>query len=235
MRRALWAAFALSVGCAMLPTELIPTQVSYVLRTQWDGVPLVDHERVWTTELGYTVALASFSWRTTSIELVPCELVALLDPRPSVALAHGSAYQHDISAVEPALFEDLIEESATQRGHAITSLSSYCEFFGVHGTGRDETVVSLQGWYQSPGSDERVTLSAEHPFGMSELSALDPLGSWNDTLLPNAAQIEVTRFPARSFEGLRLDELPPIDLAYGVGENLIRSTVVEWSMGPMRE
>lgn len=218
----------LLVGCALLPT-LEPAEVRYVAATDWEGVPEVNGERVFETDLGYLVGLSAFGFRTTSLELFPCAF-ARFDPRPTRARAHGS-YGHDESVVEADAFDDLMREQALARGAAPTSGSLYCELFSIHGTGRDELVTVIAGWYQAPGSEERIPLEAENYFGVSDLVEL-PLGDWDETLPPGAAEVRITRYPARSFDGLDLEALPPLDLVYEVSLELLRRQEARWTMGP---
>lgn len=235
-KRTAWLGASLFVGCAMLPT-FEPAQIHYLVRTDWDGVPLAGGERVFETDLGYTVGLSSLHLRTTSLELVPCEPVAalelleLLELRPGRAHAHGGSYDHDISAVEPGLFDDLMIEQVQVRGHTLATRSAYCELFSVHGTGRDETVASVVGWYRAPGAREEVAFVAEHPLGVTDVALL-PVGAWDDSLLPDEAEVLVTWFPARAFDGLELVALPPIDLAYELSHALLRTRELTWTIGP---
>jgi len=228
--RTAWLGGLLCVGCAMLPTTLEPAQVRYFVRTDWEGAPLESGARIIETDLGYTVAISSFQLRTTSIELVPCEPLASLDLGPTRALAHGSSYEHDISAIEPGVMDDLMLEEAQALGYSIATRSAYCELFSVHGTGRDEVVVSLVGWYLAPGSDEPVPFAAEHSLGVTDVAPLS-LGAFDDALLPDEAEVVITRFPARAFDGLPLDELPEVDLAYEVGLALLRTREIRWAIG----
>ncbi len=258
-RRSGWLSAAFVVGCAALPLpELAPNQIEYWVETDWEGAHLEEGVRVFTTDLGYVVGLESFWFRTTSVELVPCEdtleeeleeeqehgqandaisqglrtvITSLL---PGRAYAHGSAYDHDISVSEPEDFDELLSEELHLRGQSIALRARYCELFSVHGTGRDQTVASLRGWYQLPGSDERIPFEAEHPLGVTDVRPL-PVGAWNDALLPFASEVIVTRHPARAFDGLELETLPPVDLAYEVSLGLLRSRSLHWSIGPAEE
>ncbi|MFK7989527.1 MAG: hypothetical protein AB8I08_26155 [Sandaracinaceae bacterium] len=231
-RRTLLLSGALAVGCAMLPvSDLVPAQVHYIVETDWEGVPLVDGERVFETDLGYTVGVSSFQIHTTSIELIPCEdRTAAWDPRPARAFAHGSTYEHDISAVEPSVLDDVMVEQALDRGQSLAVRATYCELFTTHGSGSQEAITSITGWVRIAGAEEATPFVAEHPLGLAELTPL-PAGVSNDALLPDEAEIIVTRLPARAFDGLELDSMPSIDLAYEVSRALLETRQVRWSIG----
>jgi len=230
-QRAVLLSALLLVGCAMLPS-LEPALVQYVVRTDWTGVPLEAGERVFETDLGYVVGVSKFELRTTSIELLPCQPpLALLDPRPTRVFAHSSAYDHDVSVIEPGVLDDLMVEQAQLLGRALTTRSSYCELFSVHGTGRDELVTSIAGWYRAPNSTVEVPFVAEHPLGVTGLAPL-AVGTFDDSLLPDEAQVTVTSFPAHAFDGLVLTDLPEIDIAYEATLTLLRTRDIQWTIGP---
>ncbi len=136
--------------------------------------------------------------------------------------------------VEPGSFDDLMVEDDVSHGVSATSGSLYCEVFSVHGTGRDQVVASVVGWYRAPGSIEVVAFAAEHPFGVTDVAPLAG-GAFDEALDSDTAEVVLTMFPARAFDGLELDALPSIDLAYELSQRLLRTRESSWTIGPSSE
>lgn len=209
------------------PEELTVTQVSYFLTVDWEESPLEGGERLIVTDLGYTIGLHTWRQSITNIELVPCYL----------SFRH-LGHAHDVSQVELQWNEDLVDAPPTQRiGSAPGVGLSYCSLYQILGTvtvddAEPEIVAELSGWYQTPDSPYRHPFEATNTVPLALLPDLGG-GAWDPALAGDEGHVEMVWRPARAFDGLEIDALSGLDLAFSASQKLGWDVTVPWSIGEL--
>ncbi|MCB9796626.1 MAG: hypothetical protein H6741_28340 [Alphaproteobacteria bacterium] len=201
--------------------------LDYRLVVDWEGSILVDGERWFETDLGYAVGLSEAWVSTTNLELVPC----LTQDSGWASLFIKSAYAHvghthDASQITPDLLEELVGGEGVDLGLAPGGGGPYCELYQIMGPATEEELVArIVGWYIPPGG-ERVDFVAESHVGTSALADVGE-GAWAE-LDEADAEVAWVRFPARALDGLALETLSELDLAFSFAWALGYGGEVRW-------
>ncbi|PRQ09112.1 hypothetical protein [Enhygromyxa salina] len=204
------------------PDSLVATRVHYALATDWEDAEQVDGARVFTTDLGYTVGLTSWWQSTTNLELVAC----------TEDFRHYG-HVHDVSQLELQVIEELVAGETAVVGEADGGDQPYCGLYQIMGTvplDGVEITSRLTGWYRAPGAAEAVRFDAVDTVPVSVLPNL-AVGVWDDTLDVDEAHVELVRYPARALDGLVLEALSDLDLAFSASQALGWDAEVHWALG----
>lgn len=197
----------------------------------------------WTTDLGYRVTLDAAHLAVVGVEAVPCAAEAsawqgateFLAPRKAYA---DHAYDHDESALSSTLVESVLSAEAAVFGTSYATGGSYCD---VHllsmpvaeackdGTWMLGESVSLSGSFRAPGSAQEVPLGASLSLPQGtladiHLAAAVPAPKEGESW--SSMTVTLTRRPASSLDGIKLDEESNIDIADTFLRKLLQSTVV---------
>ncbi|MCA9681447.1 MAG: hypothetical protein KC457_04560, partial [Myxococcales bacterium] len=82
-----------------------------------------------------------------------------------------------------------------------------------------------------PGSSVRHAFEIENPVPLAFLPSLEGNGAWDPALAADEGRVEMVWQPARAFDGLELDTLSELDLAFFSSQNLGRGVRVLWHVG----
>ncbi len=213
---------AFDTGASWVAAEVQLTSVRYLLDIDWSGAEWADDAYVFTTDLGYVVGLQQATLTTSTVELVPCdELDSTWRLDPSY-LAHAS-HEHDASQVVVDRGIDLLGPTSVELGTATTGDSPYCQAYELLSIASDSfEVVRLRGWYHR--ADEAPT-----PFEVVSsvpATSLRPLVVLDGDPPSGDATVRLTRFPARSLDGIDLETVADIDLAFDASVRLSQHTRV---------
>ncbi len=203
-----------------------PSTVLYRLVSDWEGVPLVDGRRRFTTSLGYDVELDAWSLLTSSAELLGCDA-----PDLGVWMLAHAAYDHDPSVAEVEQRDDVLSGGTWDAGLGAVSEQAYCSALTIYGAGVGQDVATLAGRYREPGAAEWVEFVAHNPVGLSSLAALEAPAI--DKSLPSAmASVTQVRYPARALDALDFSALSLLDIAYLATHVLVRDVEVSLDVPP---
>lgn len=201
--------------------------VRYSLAWDWETVERTDHGWRFETDLRYQVHLTEAWVNSYSIELLPCDDQAMVPPSWWIGAAYADhSYEGDSSRVEGPYLETF-GDPLRAIGFGAASGWAYCKLAYLiapteaEGDTQAIDAVWLKGSYTPPGGEET-------PFEASVALA----GGASVQLPPAPADVPlgvhyiVTRYPARAFDGLRLEELVATEIAWEVLANLSEMTVV---------
>jgi len=108
-------------------------------------------------------------------------------------------------------------------GSAETGDTPYCVTYELLSLASDTyRVATLEGWYQL-GSAPRTSFAASSSVPATALRTLVVL---DDARPSGAATVRLTRFPARSLDGIELATVGDIDLAFDFSVQLAQTTRV---------
>ncbi|PRP90143.1 hypothetical protein ENSA5_67610 [Enhygromyxa salina] len=205
------------------PDSLIAARIHYALASDWEEAELVDGARVFTTDLGYTVGLTSWWQSTTNLELVAC---------PEDEEFRHAGHTHDVSQLVLQVIENLVDGQTTLVGEAEGGELPYCNLYQIMGTvplDGVEITSRVAGWYRAPGAAEAVSFDAVNTVPVSVLPEFT-IGAWDETLDVDEARVELVRYPARAFDGLMLETLSDLDLAFSASQALGWDAEVHWAL-----
>ena len=233
-------------------------RLAYLLSWDWEGAtPDDDGVMVFETDLGYTVGLEAGYVGSGQLELVPCAggtWVAPPEPEPWWRpvldwLGPRKAWADhpvvtDVSRVQADLVESVYDEGSREYGVAEVEGSTYCDLHylitPMEATSDDGFQMQrwsayVRGWYIAPGAAERAPFEATINIRGGAIPTLTPSEALPDTWLdasgmPLGARVLLTRFPARSFHGIALDEVADVDLAYEFLLNIGRTSRAEFQL-----
>lgn len=227
------------------PLELTRDAViTYVLAWSWEGARREGDAWVFETDLGYTVGISAAHSATSQLELVPCSTASQASGGGAIAwlsdLVVGTAHAAhggtpDASAAAFPIVESWLTERPRVFGAAKASGAAYCEAhqlsapieaaapdgFALAG---ESLVVS--GFWSAPGEVERHGLEIRINLSDGRVRPLDAVIDWPAEAIEGEAAIVITRRPARAFDGLKIDEMADIDLAFEALGGLLHSAEV---------
>lgn len=224
------------------------TAITYVLAWSWDGARREGDAWVFETDLGYTVGIVAAHSATSQIALVPCvdAEAAGEESAPggvaarAIDLVVGTAHAAhggtpDASTAAEPIVESWLDGARRVFGGARAGGAAYCELHVVSapiaGAAADGTVLAgealvLSGFWSAPGEGERHGLRVS--INLSD-GRVRPLGRWVDWPAEATAgelAVVIERRPARAFDGLVLEELGDVELAYEVLGGVLQSAEV---------
>lgn len=232
------------------PLELArDAALTYVLAWSWEGARREGDAWVFETDLGYTVGITAAHSAISQLELVPCSSAAqagggaiawLSDLVVGTAhAAHGGT--PDASAAASPIVESWLTAQPIVFGAAKASGAAYCEVHQlsapIEAAAADgfalagETLV-VSGFWSAPGAAERHGLELRVNLSDGRTRPLDAWVDWPAVATEGEAAIVITRRPARAFDGLQLDALADIDLAFEALGGLMHSAEVEVAVRP---
>jgi hypothetical protein len=187
--------------------------VAWELSFDWEGLPLESGARSWETDLGYAVTLTEARVSTIQLELVPCgDEAARFDHPGDVA---------DTTRVVADIVEDALAGEPTAAGEGVARGHAYCRAHELMGP-VEGLVVALSGEFTSPGEAEPTPFAAEVSVASGVLVDLGD-GAWGDD-----NRVEIVRYPGRALDGLVLEELSDVDLAYEFARGLAATAEIRW-------
>lgn len=219
-------------------------RVEYRLEWAWDGARRDGDALVFTTDLGYTVAIAGGEVGSASLELVPCAPraepprqaqrgpLAWLRPRTAAA-AH--AHLADDSRVEAPVLEALADAAPLRFGAGTASGRPYCALHYLIAPVIDApsgASAAIRGWYSRPGATARVPFDAAVTVRGGAVRDLEVPAPTDAAALAGGATVVLRRFPARALDGAALERLTPRELAYAFLRGLGRGARVSVAAGP---
>jgi hypothetical protein len=205
---------------ADLPDVFAPVTgepVAWELSFDWDGHPLESGARSFQTDQGYAVTLTEALVSTIQLELVPCgDEAARFDHPGDVA---------DTTRVVADIVEDALAGEPTVAGEGVARGHAYCRAHELMGP-VEGLVVALSGGFTPPGEAGERPFEAEVSVASGVLVDLGD-GAWGDD-----NRIEVVRYPARALDGLVLEDLSDVDLAYEFARGLAVGAEARWWLAP---
>lgn len=205
------------------------TELTYVLAWSWEGARREGDAWVFETDLGYTVGISSAHVATGTIALVPC-----VDDSVTTTRAHGGT--PDASTAAGPLAESLLSAAPLRFGAAKASGADYCELHLLSVPSEDlpaddgfvlaRQSLALTGFWSAPGSEERHALAASVNLSDGRVLPLSGAVQWPDAAPEGEVALVVTRRPARGFDGLALEELSAVELAFEALGGILQSAEV---------
>lgn len=237
-------------GTEAAPLELArDAAITYVLAWSWEGARREGDAWVFETDLGYTVGISAAHSATSQLELVPCPTASqagggavawLSDLVVGTAhAAHGGA--PDASAAAFPIVESWLTAQPLVFGAAKASGAAYCEVHQlsapIEAAAPDGVALAgeslvVSGFWSAPGEAERHGMEISVNLSDGRVRPLDAVIDWPAAATEGEAAIVITRRPARAFDGLKLDELADIDLAFEALGGLLHSADVAVAVRP---
>lgn len=233
------------------PLELTRDAViTYVLAWSWEGARREGDAWVFETDLGYTVGISAAHSATSQLELVPCSTASQASGGGAIAwlsdLVVGTAHAAhggtpDASAAAFPIVESWLTERPLVFGAAKASGAAYCEAHQlsapIEAAAPDgfafagESLV-VSGFWSAPGEAERHGLEVSVNLSDGRVRPLAAVIDWPAEAIEGEAAIVITRRPARAFDGLKIDEMADIDLAFEALGGLLHSADVAVAVRP---
>lgn len=241
MRRFVFVGLA---ACSVqTPQDLPGTEVSsatYALK--WDATGLQrDGSLTLTTDLGYEVQLTRGYAVTYSVSLAPCPQTSTawtpLGPVTTAVAGHGELA--DPSTLPAALVEDVVGLADQTVGPVTFEAARYCNVHVLLARADDDTTampsdvdmdrtsLHLEGQWRKGGAWTPFELHTAVNWGV-----LLPLEDVAQGTLSAEVLVEVTRSPARWFDGLDLATLDANAVARGVVERTLTTASVSVRTAP---
>jgi hypothetical protein len=233
------------------PLELTrDAAITYVLAWSWEGARREGDAWVFETDLGYTVGISAAHSATSQLELVPCSTASQASGGGAIAwlsdLVVGTAHAAhggtpDASAAAFPIVESWLTERPLVFGAAKASGAAYCEAHQlsapIEAAAPDgfafagESLV-VSGFWSAPGEAERHGLEVSVNLSDGRVRPLAAVIDWPAEAIEGEAAIVITRRPARAFDGLKIDEMAEIDLAFEALGGLLHSADVAVAVRP---
>lgn len=222
--------------------------IVYVLAWSWDGARREGDAWVFETDLGYTVGITAAHSALSQVALVPCAEEAAGAEGDAIGeiaawagnmvlgtahAAHGGT--PDASTAAEPLAESWLDQTRRVFGAAEASGGAYCELHAVSapfaGTAADGEVfagetLKLSGFWSAPGDGERHGLEVRVNLSDGRVRPLARVAPWPQESSEGEVALVIERRPARAFDGLALEQLSDLELAYEVLGGVLQSAEV---------
>lgn len=227
--------------------------ITYTLKWSWNGATWDKESKTYLikNDKGFTFGIQSGYVGIAAMQLVVCEDSREIQPtmgslfrRFPFRFGFKSAradhnFTNDSSFAGNLLAEVMFNEKEEAFGKATASGSPYCQLHVLYvplnqdasdGFALKRSSIHFKGWYQAPGSTEKVEMNAKvHLQG----GGLVPLyASKNKTPRGEGMFVDVIRYPARSFQGIDPAKLVDLEIAQKVLLQLSQTTRAEIQQNP---
>ncbi|TNE45291.1 MAG: hypothetical protein EP343_27135 [Deltaproteobacteria bacterium] len=222
--------------------------IQYSLRWSWEGATWDESSQsyVFKNDLGYMFGVKAGYVGIAAMQLVVCEDAREIQPtlgylwkwlplRFGVRAAHADHnFTNDSSFAGNLIAERMLDPKVKLFGNAKASGSPYCQLHVLYvplnqdasdGFKLKRSSIHFQGWYQAPNSLEKMALDAKVHLQGGGLVPLYP--SQQPTSPSSSMEVDVIRYPARSFQGIDPTKLVALEVAQKVLLQMSQTTRVE--------
>jgi hypothetical protein len=220
------------------------TAITYVLAWSWEGARREGGAWVFESDLGYTIGITAAHSAISQVALVPCEGADAAREAGgpaawAVDLVVGTAHAaHGGTPDASTAAEPIVEwwgEEARVFGAAKAGGGDYCELHVVSapiaGAAADGTAFAgetlvLTGFWSAPGEGERHGLKVSVNLSDGRVRPLARMVEWPREAAGEGLAVVIERRPARAFDGLALERLSDVELAYEALGGVLQSAEV---------